>query len=387
MNLTGEDHYDVLVLGTGLSGLSTAYHLNQEKGLKLGLISSPQRVSESSKLCSVMMGGLQDNITRTVHQWGEEKARELWLFAKESFDYTHSLASQLGVESSSGDRFRLTSQEDEVVELKLGAKLFQECHFDALYKERKNFKNEDFGKDVKAALVERGSGRCLDTQGLLEAFELALGPLTSKILDEVISFSEEDNGVTVRLISGKKIKTKMLVLCAHTGLRTLLPALGEALVPYQEETHKVKFKSEKKDLKGLTFSFFHGHIWGSFIGNQELQIGGARFLRKNAGIGFEKEEFNSSIKKYLLDSLGDYFPFLTDLVVEDSFCGIGLRSQDEVPLIGSVPGFHKVLMASGFMGQGTSFGVYSGLVLKDLVLTGKSFRLPNFILPDRLRKF
>ena len=376
-----KNNYDIVILGSGFAGLSTAYHLSQKTNFKIALVG--ESFSEKSFSGQMTMGGFFDNYTRLVHQWGEEKAKVLWNFSQDAFSFAHKLCEDLNVPHSLGERVRLTTREDEVKELEKACGLLKNSGYEA------QFILEKSPSLVLAKQEEGLRGGWIEAPSLFQELESRLSSSVTRIEGKAKSFSKKNEAYKVFLESGDTLGASFLVVCAHTGTCDLIPELKEVLIPYQDESHFISYEGnlDSKE-KNLTFSSFHGHIWGVFLKNKLLQIAGARFLRDLAGIGFSEPSFHPKVQKYLVEEIKLLFPKLKNLELRRSFSGLDIRPCDELPLIGPMFGETGVLVGSGFMGQGLTLGLYAGSLLSEYVQKGVSSRLAhNFLSPERFRTF
>ena len=384
MSLKDQKNYDVLILGSGVSGLSTAYHLSKENSCEVALISAKAEKKEQSSFCHMTMGGFFDNITRLEHQWGEAKARDLWKFSQDAYNYGHTLSSELGVSHKVGARFRMALSLEEEKEISEAIRLLKRNSF---YSSKEKSIKGICSKTVIAIQKEGLQGGWISRDELLEKLEVEIKDKVTRLYDLVTSVKKHKDFVEVELESGERIHSKMLVLCCHQKINQLFPDMRYLLIPYQDESHLVSFSSNKNNFNGTTFSSYHGHVWGSFLSENFVQFGGARFLRKEAGVGFEEASFHPKIKSFLLNEFKSYFPSFTSVKIEKSFCGIEFRPQDELPLIGPVLSEENILMASGFMGQGLTLGLKAGKILSKFILQGEISDTEKLFLPTRFRKF
>jgi glycine/D-amino acid oxidase-like deaminating enzyme len=68
-----------------------------------------------------------------------------------------------------------------------------------------------------------------------------------------------------------------------------------------------------------------------------------------------------------------------------STAGLDCRPCDELPIIGPMFGESRILVGTGYMGLGLSWGFLAGKCLANLVAKGKSPMLPSRLTPARLR--
>ena len=78
-----ERTFDVVVIGTGIVGLSTAYHLQRLGVHRLALAGPGPQASASSQAAGFISGGQPDNFTRVSQAHTLERAAALWRFGED----------------------------------------------------------------------------------------------------------------------------------------------------------------------------------------------------------------------------------------------------------------------------------------------------------------
>lgn len=87
----------------------------------------------------------------------------------------------------------------------------------------------------------------------------------------------------------------------------------------------------------------------------------------------------------------DILPELGKTSIERTWVGVEAFCVDEVPIIGSVPGYGGITVAAGFTGHGFALSPITGQLVSELVLDGKpsisldEFAADRFSLQDRER--
>ena len=110
--------YDVVIIGQGITGLSTAYHL-MEKGIdNLAIIHDPKTKPCSLQNPGFLAGGLLDNYSRVHTNWGPQIAQELWNMANRAFSELQAYADLNQVAMKEMHRLRLIQSEHELKEAK-----------------------------------------------------------------------------------------------------------------------------------------------------------------------------------------------------------------------------------------------------------------------------
>jgi glycine/D-amino acid oxidase-like deaminating enzyme len=203
---------------------------------------------------------------------------------------------------------------------------------------------------------------------------------------EAQSFQSSGSAMEVTHAGGK-VRAEFLVCAQHLSIGDQLPNLAEALVPYADQWSEYQLRDRNQVLPwnpGTVFSWQHSHIWGVITGSNTLRIGGGRYLRAMAGIEAKVASYEQKIMRHLAEAWNGLWP---DLPVDPVGIGFGTRDCrpcDELPLIGPMFGEGRILLGTGYMGQGLSLGFMAGRCLAELI-AGQPTKLPRLLWPERLR--
>ncbi|RZA14816.1 MAG: FAD-binding oxidoreductase, partial [Proteobacteria bacterium] len=80
-------HYDIAIIGAGITGLSAAYHLS-EAGHRICLSEDGSEDSTTEVSAQMISGGFIDNYTRISQRHGAEFAQQAWTYSNHAFDET-----------------------------------------------------------------------------------------------------------------------------------------------------------------------------------------------------------------------------------------------------------------------------------------------------------
>src|ERR1700722_19250241 len=115
--------YDAVIVGAGISGLSTAYWLNQEDpDLKIAIIEKSRvAFGASGRNAGFITCGSVEHFNRMIGKHGMETATEIWRFAQENLrllreEIIEDAAAELGFEQNGA--YSLAAQDNEFAELK-----------------------------------------------------------------------------------------------------------------------------------------------------------------------------------------------------------------------------------------------------------------------------
>ena len=380
--------YDIIVVGAGLTGLSTAYHLARKGSCKIAVVSSLKIPTLSSQICSMALAGSLDNFTRISHQWGQEKAEKVWKFYHEAYEFAFSFVEKKKLAHKKGRRIRIVTAMDEKIEIEKACSELKALSFKASYCDNMIGSFPYVKKEITAVQDEGMTGGWIDSGEILKFFREKLKEDKVDFIDaEVKSLNSSQSEVTLELDSGVNIKSEAVVLCCHQGIGKLLPNLSPSLVTYQDESVLLSFENSSSFAPpvGLSFSYFHGYLWGCFLDENRLQLGGARFLRENAGIGSFAAASSEKVKSHLLHEAANLFSCVAHPKIEKSSYGLEIKPSDELPVMGPMFGEERILLATGFSGQGLTLGLYAGRYLAELLLDEKGSEHLRMFWPERFR--
>lgn len=369
-------HYDIAIIGGGITGLSSAYHLAKSKDLKICLSSTPE-VSASRSSANMISGGLIDNFTRISQRHGPEKAQLSWNYANHAFDAVMEFAKTNGIKTIQGERLRLIETPDELEECKKAVVQLNEAGFKSSMDKAPEGSEHLLGQ-------QRDGNRAafIDSQGLLDFLEKSIPKVTRvaktlRVVREAQQFKVETE---------KEMFTAEVIIYAnHLDISQFLPGLKEVLVSSQDQWMRMQTEAGALPFApGTALTWRHGHYWAHIENDRQLTMGGARFLRPLAGFEAAKAELSEKVSKNLPEAWAKYFPDLPLSKTIASGASIDIRPCDEIPVIGPMFGETGIFLGAGYMGQGISLGFKAGQSLAQLVL-GKRDELPRFFWPERHR--
>lgn len=375
--------YPVIVVGGGVTGLSTALHL-ERLGIKRGLV-----VAEDSGVSSLAAGAFQgaqaDNFTRLITAHGEEFAREFWAFGERAFDAVTDFLSMAHVKMERGRRLRFVVSPEELVEVEEAVAALNAAGFASTL--RKPQADDALTKRVLAIQDDGARSGYVAAKDFIRALERSHS--WQKKIARIQSIKSDASGVSVILADGSELRAETVVLANHVHIGSYVPALKSAFIAFADQYLVLNCAKLPKIWQhpGYSLSCFHGYEWGISLGGNSLAWGGGRFLRPLAGIGAEKASVDDKVTKYLLSAIEKTFAGIKveDVRIDAVEAGLDCRPCDELPIIGPMFGDERLLMAGGYSGTGLTLGFYAGKCLAELLTSGRSKSLPHRLWPQRLR--
>lgn len=384
-------NFDVVVIGTGITGLSAAFHL-AGAGIEKVALSGPDPAwpTASAASAGLAAGGQTDNYTRVSNAHGRDFAKDLWCFGDASYDALATWCDLSGVPFQAARRLRLITSEHELGECEEAVRQMAASKLPATLMKRPaagRFADE-LTTRILAVQDDGPRGAWVDVGAALAKLAEAL-PATPRLpAVRAIEPRPGKGGLTLTLEGGKKLRCEMVIVAAHLATARLVPEIAPALVSVADQWSELRLATPRTGAwtaPGIAFSLNHTYEWGVTYPHGGLALGGGRYLRPMAGVEAKEASALASIEAHLLEQLARSFRFGGGAVAVRTQATLDCRPCDELPIIGPMFGEGRILVATGFMGQGLTQGFFAGQCLAELVARGAAPALPRRLWPERLR--
>lgn len=380
---------DVVIIGSGSTGISTALYLAQEHGIKAIVLEANQ----SSWGCSSRSGGQGQNasgrLTRSqwIERWGIDVARKLDKEIRTGYENFKNLASEIDCEAYNGGHLYLAHRPEKIEYLRNMTKV----------------RNEIFGYKTRMLSAEQVRsdycdereqfGAMYEEEGVgVHPLKLTFGlirkasALGAKIhTASPVQEWETVNGIHHLRTPGGTVRARRVVVCTggYTG-QTLNPLVKNKILPILSNSVVTRPLTEAElkatNFKSLTFltdtrilRFYY-----RLLKDNRLQLGS-----RSSVTGADAE--NPMHLKLLTDAIARKFPPLAGIKIDYSWWGWVDVSHDMMPRITRPDPSQNVWYAVGYGGNGVSFSTWAGKRLAERV-AGKDagqevFKLPIYDSP------
>ncbi|MDB5818780.1 MAG: FAD-binding oxidoreductase [Rhizobacter sp.] len=362
--VTGDMDVDVVIIGSGATGISAALYLAQEHGIRAVVLEANQ----AAWGCSSRSGGQGQNASgrlkrsQWITRWGLDTARKLDAEIRSGFENFRTLTQQVDCDAVDGGHLYVAHRADKVPYLAAEAKVMREqfgydTRMLTAAELRENYCDE---RDAHGALFEQegiGIHPLKFTYGLLRKAR-ALGA-TVHTASPVQGWTTV-GGVHHLRTPGGTVRAKRVAVCTggYTGQQLnpllknkIMPILSNSVVTRpltQAELEACQFRSKTFLTDTRTLRFYY-----RLLPDNRLQMGSRSSI---TGADAQRPEH----EKLLHDAIARKFPPLASIQIDYSWWGWVDVSHDMMPRITQPDPAQQIWYAVGYGGNGVSFSTHAG---------------------------
>ena len=375
---------DVVIVGSGSTGMSTALYLAQEQGIRAVVLEANQ----TSWGCSSRSGGQGQNASgrlnrsQWIARWGLDVAKQLDAEIRAGFENFRELTTQIDCDAFDGGHLYLAHRPEKLDFLRRQADVMR----------------EQFGYRPRMLSADEVRREYCDERetagGMLEAEGIGIHPLKmvygltrkARALGATLHPAspvqgwQTIDGVHHLRTPGGTVRAKRVAVCTggYTG-QTLNPLLKNKIMPILSnsvvtrvltaaELAACNVRSETFLTDTRTLRFYY-----RFLRGNRLQIGS-----RSAVTGADAED--PIHLKLLTDAIARKFPPLAGIAIDYSWWGWVDVSHDMMPRIVQPDPAKRIWYAVGYGGNGVSFSTWAGKRLAERI-AGKNGNSDVFKLP------
>ncbi len=382
--VTADFDADVVIIGSGATGISTALYLAQEHGIHAVVLEANQ----TSWGCSSRSGGQGQNasgrLTRAqwIERWGLDTAKRLDTEIRTGFENFRQLTKEIDCDAFDGGHLYLAHRPEKMAYLRQSAKVLRDNFgYDPRLLSAEEVRSEycDERENAGAMLEREGIGihPLKFTFGLIRKAR-ALGVKVHP--GSPVQSWETINGVHHLRTPGGVVRARRVAVCTggYTG-QGLMPRLKNKIMPIlsnsvvtrpltSAELEATNFRSQTFLTDTRTLRFYYRLLPGN-----RLQLGS-----RSSVTGADAED--PVHLKLLTDAIARKFPPLAGIQIDYSWWGWVDVSHDMMPRITRPDPLQTVWYALGYGGNGVSFSTWAGKRLAERV-AGKDAGQEVFQLP------
>ncbi len=362
----GEKNYDVVIVGAGISGLSTAYWLNKEDpALKIAIIEKSRiAYGASGRNAGFITCGSVEHFNRMINKHGLEQATQIWKFAEENLKLLKEEIIEGGgteLEFEQNGAYSLAAQPNEFEELKSVAATMNKLKIPA----------EIFTADeIRERVGPQGF-----VGGIKYVDDASVNPVKlvnkirsrvkADIFEGVEAFRIEENSAGTRVLKtdAGDFEAPMILLNLNGFSANLHPWFKDKI--FATRAQCLMFEPVKRFMDGPCYANFYLDYFRQLPTGQ-LLIGGFRQIEKETEVGYS-EHITEPIQNALHQFVVTHLPQYKDARVTHRWGGIMGFAKDGEPMIGSIPDDPQVFFAGGYTGHGLGLAFHTGKQLVNLI--------------------
>lgn len=360
-----EHMYDVVIVGGGVMGSSTAYHLmTADKTVKVAFVERDPTYERSSSTLSManvrVQFGLKENIQ--ISQYTIEKLKtfnEDMAVDGEKPEIGHRKEGNLFLVDGEGET---EAKGSLALQQSLG------CSVEWWTPEQITDHYPLYKPDHYVGGTFGGEDGLLDPYSLVMAYKKKAVSLGAAFLkDEVVHIQIADGRVEgVRLRSKGELKTRVVVNCAGAWASEMAKAAGIDLPVVPVKRQIFCLDTTVKPQKPLPLTFLpSGLYFRSETGN--LILLGKSMAEDPIGFNFTWDD--KRFMELLWPELAEFVPAFDTLKLMRGWAGLyAVSTLDDNAFIGEWPGIQNYFMANGFSGHGLQQAPAVGRYLSELIL-------------------
>lgn len=355
--------YDVVVVGGGIVGCSTAYWLHRRRpSWQIAILEARTLgAGASGRNAGFILQGGYPNYLSDVEEYGERTARRLWHFTRANRDLLAKelRGSAFGWRSDGSLTVAGSAEEDE--RLRAGLSELRSAGAPVVYLDP-----EETNARVGAAEFYGGlfvtSGAVVNPLQLVHHVAVQSGAdVRTQHPVERIHWADDDVLLDTPEL---RLGAHQVVLALGPSLPDLLPSAGEFVRPVRAQM----LATAPADTVHIPVPVYshQGGFYARQMEDGSVLVGGGRHSHREAeetSTDATTPAVQATIERYL----HTHFPWTQSLSIRQRWSGIMGFSPDRRPVVGRVPQHPESVFATGFTGHGMAYGFRMGRLLADLI--------------------
>ncbi|HSG49641.1 MAG TPA: FAD-binding oxidoreductase [Longimicrobiales bacterium] len=376
---------DVLVIGGGIAGTSTLYHLARN-GVEATLVEKGQvGMGATEAAVGVLSPPLRQPFHETAHDRGADMAREIWDFALRSMAGLGEALTGLGAATEAGLDLRgghLLAEPHSVHQVRLSFEALEAAGFPVRWLSPDEVEEACGGRGFSGGYFLEGGG-AISPGATARALARGAAEAGARVVEGVtVEEVTRRNGSLVCETDDGTVTASMVVYATHVDSRRFSALVGDEIVPIRGQGLAAEVEGLPEQA-GCFSTHWKLNVWRQ-APEGTLFLGGWRHDAWDRSYWKTRPELDGRLQDDLERWFHSVFPRVRFNVVK-RWSGIFGWTSDYLPLVGPLPGAPDELVISGFSGGGLPFAFECGRVLahavagRDAVAGGSLFNPRRFL--------
>jgi glycine/D-amino acid oxidase-like deaminating enzyme len=359
-------HFDAIIVGAGITGLSTAYWLNHEDpSLKIAIIEKARvGFGASGRNAGFITCGSVEHFNRLVGKHGQNEAVEIWRFSETNLNLLkeHIIQDNRSLmQFEQKGCYSLAAHESELKELTQVAGIM-----DGLGIPVEVINDSEVQKRLGAVRFVGGI-RYLDDASV---HPIQLLQQMNKNIDvtlieqtEVFGYEPSEEGNRIVKTDNGDFEAPMVIYALNGFSASLHPYFADKIYPTRGQI--LMMEKVPHFMDGPCYANFYLDYFRQ-LPSGELLIGGFRQIEKTTEVGYS-DHITTPIQTALHEFVMNHLPQYENKAISHRWSGIMGFSADGQPLIGALPDDPQIFFVGGYTGHGMGLAFHCAKTLIDLV--------------------
>jgi glycine/D-amino acid oxidase-like deaminating enzyme len=358
-----KETYDVVIVGGGVIGSSTAYHLMAAEPLKVAVIEKDPTYAKASTSLCIGNVRIQFNLKENIQ------------ISQYAYEFMEDFEEKMEVDGDrpkiswhrDGNLFLVEEQDKATAENDLAMQKELGCNVEWWSKRKIKERLTQCNLDNYAGATYGPDEGTMDPYAVLMAFKTKARSLGAEFkTDEAVEISTERGSVTgVKLSSGNELTAKIVLNCAGPWAGELAKTAGLEIpvVPIKRQVFAVDPKVKQDSLPRLTVL-----PSGLYMARE---TGGLLLVSKTMAedpIGFDFSWDDKRFTEIVWPELAEFIPDLDTLKLMRGWAGLyAVNTLDANAILGEWPELKGFYLANGFSGHGFQQAAAVGRHMVELI--------------------
>lgn len=360
-------HYDAVIVGAGVSGLSVAYWLKKEDpSLKVAVIEKARvAYGASGRNAGFVTCGSVEHFNRLISKHGKDEAVEIWKFSETNLKLLEEHIVQGSSETLQWEKkgaYSLAAQENEFKELKNVAEIMNSLKIPVEMVDQTGVEKR-LGASGFVGGIRYLDDASVHPVRLLEMMREKMAGVDIIEQTEMFGYEETSDGLRRVLTDNGTYETPMIIYALNAYSAAVHPYFADKIYPTRGQI--LMMEAVPRFMDGPCYANFYLDYFRQ-LPSGELLIGGFRQIEKETEVGYS-DHTTDVIQNALRDFVHNHLPNYKDKKVTHRWGGVMGFAKDGQPLVGALPDDNQVFFCGGYTGHGMGLAFNTGKHLVDMI--------------------